>query len=687
MRCPPSLERPGRRAALRRAPSALAPALAPALAVGLVLGLGAAGAPPARAACTCLDQDADGLPDVDGVCTGSEVEQVSPYPGEGPDQPPARISIRFDRELACGQYVNGDFWVVEPSPGAGVAIVATEPAFARSDDDGFGPRWKHGFQVDPVRVDAGLEAVPQGQSFDERVGGWVADGREGRAGALAPLPVRVRAGSTFLKAHGKPVWGGVPKSTSGSAGCQAAKAADGGPGGVSQNCIRAFMALTILASPPAAPSDTFRPPYVGRWDRAAGARDPGWVKPGTGGKKGYRYADVRFSAFPRLSHAAVSGLDLYIDDLAAVRDSFRLPQVDIAPHNHARRLKAYDSSAGGPLYGDGYEYAPQWAKVTNRAWLRLTGDDIRPDPGEEGFVPLHRQALVMLLQHGIDQLHLVIDGDKIYTADGGHYAGGYLPALMACHLFRRSAPVGYDVTPECEWLERNKAEGETVDVGFPMWGEQTYVYRTPQSLTQSLICSELAALTGHGCAALGIDPQAPKVLYGQKFAQRAYTDDQKDEGGQNSCLGSWAGNVSTHCRDPYQAIDHPGNACNPDPDQNTSNYERIVQPNLRSVATAARLYGIFRADGTGPFSNHIWDFVARRYWLGYETVPDPSPAGGSPSGYTGAGTDRCASLHHQHACAGTSECYPSLAEHPPVCWFCRGLLDQYPTYVHDPGPL
>ena len=35
-------------------------------------------------------------------------------------------------------------------------------------------------------------------------------------------------------------------------------------------------------------------------------------------------------------------------------------------------------------------------------------------------------------------------------------------------------PVGYNVSPECQWLERNKAEGTTQDVGFPMWGEQTF---------------------------------------------------------------------------------------------------------------------------------------------------------------------------------------------------------------------
>jgi len=639
----------------------------------------------ARASCGCLDTDSDGLPDVDGTCTGTSVWQTSPYPGEGPSQPPAQIGITFDRELTCGQYVNGDYWVVEPSSGAGVKVTDTSPAFAATNDDGFGTRWKHGFQIDPVRIDARNESIPQGQSFDQRVPYWIGDGREGRAGTSSPLPLTVEAGSSFVKAHSKPVWGGTPKSTDGTNGCQGQKSNQGGPGDSSQSCIRAFMVLTVLAEAPDKPSDTFRPPYTGRWNRAAGARDPSWVKPGTGGKQGYRFSDVRFDAFPRLSHQGLSGENGYISNIRHIRDTFRLPQVDFAPHNQARRMKAYDSSSGGPLYSDGGDYAPRWAQVTARAWLRMTGSDIRPNPTETGYNPVHKAAVVHLLQFGIDQLHLVKDGDKMYYADGGHYGGGYLPALMACHLFHREDPVGYDVSPECAWLARNKEEGKTVDVGFPMWGEQTFVYRNPHGLDQQQICAELPARSGHSCSDLGIDPTNAKPLYGQKFAQRAYTDAQKSDGGQQSCLANWSGNVSTHCRDPYQVIDHPGNACNPDPDQVTKNYERIIQPNLRDVAIAARLFGAFRADGSGPFPNHVWDFVARRYWLGYETKPDLSPVGGNPSGYSGANGNRCAGLHHKHACAGTKGCYPTTDEYGPVCWFCRGLLDRYATYVHVAG--
>ena len=137
---------------------------------GLFVGSLGIGPLDANAACTCLDTDADGLPDIDGVCVGNQIQQVSPYPGEGPAQPAAQISVRFDRELSCGQYINGDFWVVEPSAGTGVTIAGTTPAFARTDEDSFGPRWKHGFQVDPVRIDSMLEQSPQGQSFDERAG-------------------------------------------------------------------------------------------------------------------------------------------------------------------------------------------------------------------------------------------------------------------------------------------------------------------------------------------------------------------------------------------------------------------------------------------------------------------------------------------------------------------------------------
>jgi hypothetical protein len=220
-----------------------------------------------------------------------------------------------------------------------------------------------------------------------------------------------------------------------------------------------------------------------------------------------------------------------------------------------------------------------------------------------------------------------------------------------------------------------------------MWGEQTFSYRTPYGLDQQAICAELPGRSGHTCEELGIDPTAAKPLYGQKYGQRPYTDAQKDAGGQGTCLDNWTKNKSTHCRDPYRIIDHPGNACHPDPDQSTKNYERIIQPNLRHVALVARLFGVFRVDGSGPFPNHMWDFAARRYWLGYETLPDAGQtAGSNPSGYTG-GANRCPELHHKHACADGKECYPTLAEYGPVCWSCRSLMDDYATFVQELGAI
>jgi len=126
------------------------------------------------------------------------------------------IVFTFDNAVDCGQFANGDYWVSEPSPGAGVTLTGLSPAFTGLE---------HGWEVNP--------ADPELQGFDARITGF-------DAARVPNLPYTALPGSSIVKAIS------VPEDPD----CRP--------------CLDTAAVLTVLSQPPPGGGTTLmRPPYPG----------------------------------------------------------------------------------------------------------------------------------------------------------------------------------------------------------------------------------------------------------------------------------------------------------------------------------------------------------------------------------------------------------------------------------------
>ena len=91
------------------------------------------------------------------------------------------ITWTFDREYECGQFVNGDYWVVGP-----VTVTGISPGW-----DGE----KHGSMVNPDPGNRGSKGEYVYQAFDKRASSF-------DAGLLVEAPVALEPNSSLVSAVG-----------------------------------------------------------------------------------------------------------------------------------------------------------------------------------------------------------------------------------------------------------------------------------------------------------------------------------------------------------------------------------------------------------------------------------------------------------------------------------------------------
>ena len=121
------------------------------------------------------------------------------------------VTFTFDKSYSCGQYANGDWWVLGPA-----MVTAISPAFDGTNN---------GWEVNPV--------VQGGQGFDGNC-----NGGQFNPSLVPALPYQAQAGQSIVKSV-----------TSGQSG---------------RGCLQTAVVLTIVGSvPPGDGSGVFRPPYVG----------------------------------------------------------------------------------------------------------------------------------------------------------------------------------------------------------------------------------------------------------------------------------------------------------------------------------------------------------------------------------------------------------------------------------------
>lgn len=122
----------------------LEPSAAPFLLCALLLQ-----AIPAWSQCNCNDADGDGFPEANATCAGTSIT----FPKERwEDAQGQDVTFSFScggGPCACGQYVTGDYWVVDPDDGsADLAISSVSPAPVLVANHG----WQHGWTVNPNPV-------------------------------------------------------------------------------------------------------------------------------------------------------------------------------------------------------------------------------------------------------------------------------------------------------------------------------------------------------------------------------------------------------------------------------------------------------------------------------------------------------------------------------------------------------
>lgn len=133
------------------------------------------------------------------------------------------IVFTFDRTYQCGQFANGDWFVSPDSPGGSVNLVSVTPSMT-----GSGSSFRHGI------VSNISQTTGNAQSFDGRVPSFTPPS--------ISFPYSAEGGESLLK---------LVSSTS-----------DLCVGGSPDNCGQFAAVLTVLDTPPANPSNTFRPPYA-----------------------------------------------------------------------------------------------------------------------------------------------------------------------------------------------------------------------------------------------------------------------------------------------------------------------------------------------------------------------------------------------------------------------------------------
>jgi hypothetical protein len=335
-------------------------------------------------------------PPTAGTCTGTDITYTSTAPGSS-------AQIVFDlgqSSYACGRFANGDWYVVGPA-----VIRQITPAVV-----GSGSSLRHGVDVNP--------AVTSGnaQRWDGRL--------EGVQNPSVSFPYTAQPGQSIVKY------------------------VSNNPGGEcsDRHCGRFAAVLTVLASAPASPETTFRPPYWGSY------------------KPLLSTSSLDLSLLERLSSSAVPA-KISRSEAILRTAHFRL---DNSPSSVA---------AGGELEPvDAFHEGNAWGANVLRAdsevafWLMLDNACASPPCSAAADQAAKLPVLIGFVQNGIDLWAGTRGGLNITRGGGGNSAGKLFLEVFAA-TFLRDTQMAADIASASElsfWETFSLYRGVN---GKALWGQ------------------------------------------------------------------------------------------------------------------------------------------------------------------------------------------------------------------------
>jgi hypothetical protein len=279
------------------------------------------------------------------------------------------ITWTFDTQYECGQFVNGDWWVVGP-----VNIVAIDPpscVTVAGDTDLAGDEYPSGTVVNGSMINPNPTAAHLGYTsrfnYDAALNVAIGVSEE------SPLLVDVNSSliSTRTKMH-------------------VYSSAD-------QSVIKTAAILTVTASAP--DSGCFRPAYCGTDKTVL-----------------FHESNLDYSKLQALATVATAPL------LADVESHFEKPWLDHLANFTSRYMHPYDNMQC---------YGREITKIVGQGALMLNLDLRGGDEGKNNN-ELKRKLLIGYVQVGIDLYGIVQNGgNRQWVANGGHQMGRKLPILFA----------------------------------------------------------------------------------------------------------------------------------------------------------------------------------------------------------------------------------------------------------------
>lgn len=400
------------------------------------------------AACNCPSSTSG------SYCTGNSIAVSSGVGG-----PPAdTITIDFASAYQCGQYANGDFWVVGEGSPKTVRVTAAAPSWDGS---------RHGWMANS----------PIGQQrLDNRIPEF--------AGAPPSLPQSfgVESGPvTFVKAIGR-------NTTSTTAyRCDTQDS-------LRESCVKFDVAVTFVSAPPdsdgdGSTADEFRPGPFGS------------------SKLGPFRVDMlesRAQSMPRLPASAVPHRDDF--SFREIRDRYACAYL-YHYGSVMQQITATDCLMRGSAPTNGQLTYGNNIAVNNRvAPLRFLLDDFRWSD------PVARQALINFVQHGIDLAQMVHSGWRTraaskpigndYLSPGGIMIGHKSPVVFAAFMIRH--PTLTAIAAGNHYFESDQVYRSSVDgrvyYGVGIQGTNPYCPDDGTGFEKGIHCYHPSKQIDAGCA-------------------------------------------------------------------------------------------------------------------------------------------------------------------------------------------
>ncbi len=326
-----------------------------------------------------------------GVARAGQRQSVSQY----------GITWAFDREVECGQFVTGDWWVVGP-----VTVVKVTPAPGPADPNQTVEVPTNQFGDDAHQDDRRMRngmmvviEITHRQGYDSR-------GKDYQADLSLSVPYRLEPNRSLISTIShesvpnpslteKLIWPSEQKVRA---------------------VLKTAAILTCLSEAP--PEDAFRPSYAGTEKRIFRLRDVRWDRLG----RLKRPDGPVQPAFPWQDAPSWEEMERY----------FQRPWID---HSHNWLFCHVMPTENQAAYGREY------ARLVSLASIMLQLDEPRERK---------RKTLIGLVQLGID-LHGLVELGMRWTADGGIWSGRKWPILFAGIMLNN--PAMANLSPEIPFHE------------------------------------------------------------------------------------------------------------------------------------------------------------------------------------------------------------------------------------------